>query len=133
MVDDANDRDLGMNSRISRRDFLNGVALTVGASTIAPGLNLFADSNEHDYYPPALTGLRGSHVGSFEVAHSVRDGNFWKTAGKPQALREQYDLVIVGAGISGLSAAHFYRKLGGSKARILLLDNHDDFGGHAKR
>jgi spermidine dehydrogenase len=63
----------------------------------------------------------------------VRDGDFWKTAGKPQPLKEQYDLVIVGAGISGLSAAHFYRKLAGPNARILLLDNHDDFGGHAKR
>ena len=132
-MSDRHDRDLGMNSRISRRDFLNGVALTVGASLVPSGLQAFADGKEHDYYPPALTGLRGSHVGSFEVAHSVRDGDFWKTAGKPQALREQYDLVIVGAGISGLSAAHFYRKIAGPKARILLLDNHDDFGGHAKR
>lgn len=43
-----------------------------------------------------------------------------------------YDLVIVGAGISGLAAAHFYRK-SYPDARILILDNHDDFGGHAKR
>ncbi len=35
-------------------------------------------------------------------------------------------------GISGLSAAHFFRKAR-PDARILLLDNHDDFGGHAKR
>src|SRR5581483_10617533 len=43
------------------------------------------------------------------------------------------DLVVVGAGISGLAAAYFYRKMVGDKARILILDNHDDFGGHAKR
>jgi spermidine dehydrogenase len=110
---------------------MNGVAITVGASLLPSGLMGLAGENE--YYPPALTGLRGSHVGSFEVAHAVRDGDFWKTAGKPQPLREQYDLIIVGAGISGLSAAHFYRMLAGPKARILLLDNHDDFGGHAKR
>jgi spermidine dehydrogenase len=85
-----------------------------------------------DYYPPALTGLRGSHVGSFEVAHSVRDGDFWEKAGKPIETGEPFDLVIVGAGISGLSAAHFFRKAN-PKARVLILDNHDDFGGHAKR
>lgn len=85
------------------------------------------------YYPPALTGLRGSHPGSFETAHSVRDGTFWDSAGKPEDTGETYDLIVVGGGISGLSAAHFYRKGVGSKARILILDNHDDFGGHAKR
>ena len=47
-------------------------------------------------------------------------------------LDEDYDLVVVGAGLSGLAAAHFYREQRPA-ARILLLDNHDDFGGHAKR
>ena len=46
---------------------------------------------------------------------------------------EHYDLAVVGAGISGLSAAYLYRKALGRDCRILLLDNHDDFGGHAKR
>jgi spermidine dehydrogenase len=86
-----------------------------------------------DYYPPALTGLRGSHPGSFDAAHSLRDGTFWDAAGTPQDTGETYDLIIVGGGISGLSAAHFYRKVAGANARILILDNHDDFGGHAKR
>jgi spermidine dehydrogenase len=86
-----------------------------------------------NYYPPALTGMRGSHPGSFDAAHSLRDGTFWESAGKPEDTGETYDLVIVGGGISGLSAAHFYRKATGGKARILILDNHDDFGGHAKR
>ena len=86
-----------------------------------------------NYYPPALTGLRGSHVGSFEAAHSLRDGTFWDAAGTPQDTGEAYDLIIVGGGISGLAAAHFYRKRAGANARILILENHDDFGGHAKR
>jgi spermidine dehydrogenase len=86
-----------------------------------------------DYYPPALTGLRGSHPGSFETAHSLRDGTFWDQVGKPVDTGESYDLVVVGAGISGLAAAHYFRKVAGPKARILILDNHDDFGGHAKR
>jgi spermidine dehydrogenase len=77
--------------------------------------------------------MRGSHPGSFDAAHSLRDGTFWDTAGKPEDTGEAYDLIIVGGGISGLAAAHFYRKATGGKARILILDNHDDFGGHAKR
>ena len=77
--------------------------------------------------------MRGSHPGAFEVAHALRDGNFWGKAGKPVDTGETYDLVVVGGGISGLAAAYFYRKHAGSSARILILDNHDDFGGHAKR
>jgi spermidine dehydrogenase len=83
-----------------------------------------------DRYPPALTGLRGSHDGSWEVAHSLRDGQGWEDG---LDTGESYDLVVVGGGISGLAAAYFYRKALGSDARILVLDNHDDFGGHAKR
>jgi spermidine dehydrogenase len=77
--------------------------------------------------------LRGSHPGSFENAHSLRDGTFWQHAGTPADTGENYDLVIVGGGLSGLSAAHFFRKIAGPKARVLILENHDDFGGHAKR
>jgi spermidine dehydrogenase len=84
-------------------------------------------------YPPALTGLRGSHVGSFETLHALRDGGaFWKSAGTASDTGEEYDLVVVGAGISGLTAAYAYRKAR-PNARVLVLDNHDDFGGHAKR
>ncbi len=124
------DKELGMSRDITRRDFLNGVALTVGAAILPSPL--FAHDKEDDY-PPARTGLRGSHVGSFEVMHSVRDGNFWDTAGKPVDTKETYDLVIVGGGISGLSAAYFFQKIAGPNARILIIENHDDFGGHAKR
>jgi len=135
-MSDLTDPQLGMNRRITRRDFLNGVAITAGAALL-PG-QLFAQGEQvsqtsPDYYPPALTGLRGSHPGSFETAHRLRDGDFWETAGTPQDTGEAFDLIIVGGGISGLAAAHFYQKFAGAKARILILDNHDDFGGHAKR
>ena len=133
----SKDRELGMHREISRRDFLNGVALTVGAAMLPPHLFAAFDQaereNSPDYYPPSLTGMRGSHPGSFEIAHSLRDGTFWQQAGDPIETGETYDLVIVGGGISGLSAAHFSRKAAGPNARILILDNHDDFGGHAKR
>ena len=83
------------------------------------------------HYPPTLTGMRGSHEGSYEVAHALA----WRGE-KPASyteLNEHYDLVVVGAGMSGLAAAWYYRKHMGDSARILILDNHDDFGGHAKR
>src|SRR6266550_3468005 len=134
------DRDLGMHRAITRRDFLNGVA--IGAGTIIanrwlPGLDAqnagpYAQDNP-GYYPPALTGMRGSHDGSFEVSHRLRDGRFWATAGQPASTGESYDLVVVGGGISGLAAAYFYRARTHPGARVLILDNHDDFGGHAKR
>src|SRR2546430_1726708 len=133
------DRELGMFREITRRDFLNGVAVGTGAAAAESWLPALAWA-DHDlapqdkpgYYPPALTGLRGSHPGSFEDAHKLRDGNFWKSSGQPTDTGESYDLIIVGGGISGLAAAYFWRaqKPG---ARILILDNHDDFGGHAKR
>ena len=137
-MSDQRDRALGMGARMTRRDFLNGVAVTAGAALIPPEMwaAAAADLEAQDapgYYPPAKTGLRGSHPGSFEAMHKVRDGAFWEDAPKPVATGESYDLVIVGGGISGLAAAHYFRKAAGDKARILILENHDDFGGHAKR
>jgi spermidine dehydrogenase len=134
-VANSRDRELGMFRKITRRDFLNGVAVTTGAAMMP--WHLLADDQSPEkapgYYPPSLTGMRGSHPGSFEIAHSLRDGTFWDSVGQPEDTGEVYDLIIVGGGISGLAAAHFYRKVAGSSARILILDNHDDFGGHAKR
>ena len=122
-----------MKDNITRRDFLNGTQIAIGTSLLSPWAEaLGATGNEFelgpDYYPPALTGLRGSHNGSWETMHARVAGQTWK----PAVHEEDYDLVVVGAGISGLSAAHFYRREN-PDARILVLDNHDDFGGHAKR
>jgi spermidine dehydrogenase len=115
-------------TRISRRDFLNGVALTI-ASGLTATEQVAANPA---LYPPALTGLRGQHPGSFEVAHELaRAGKRFPDAGLSR--EESYDLVVVGGGISGLAAAWFFRRAAGASARILVLDNHDDFGGHAKR
>ncbi len=128
-----------MAIQITRRDLLNGMAVgAVGAmfpayagepspslgSSVSPG-------GTSTYYPPTLTGMRGSHAGSYEVAHALA----WQGQ-KPdtyESLDEHYDLVIVGAGMSGLAAAWYYLKKAGPEARVLVLDNHDDFGGHAKR
>jgi spermidine dehydrogenase len=134
----SRERELGMDRPIDRRDFLNGVAMGAAAFSGVLGgcAHRTAATNAAmgmgEYYPPALTGLRGSHAGAFETAHSVRDGTFFGTAEMPRDTDGVYDLIIVGAGISGLSAAYFYRAAR-PNARILILDNHDDFGGHAKR
>jgi spermidine dehydrogenase len=126
------DRELGMGADISRRDFIHDAGLAVMGLSL-PLSSIAAGSSEPTapYYPPTRTGLRGSHPGSFEVAHALaREGKSFES---PQDLQEQYDLVVVGAGISGLAAAYYYREKFGQDARILILDNHDDFGGHAKR
>ena len=112
---------------ITRRDFLNGVALGVAAG-LTPAAQLAAQPAR---YPPALVGLRGQHDGSFEVAHAfAREGRRFTFGNLP--IEERYDLVVVGGGLSGLAAVWFYRSKN-PQARILILDNHDDFGGHAKR
>ncbi len=129
------DRRLGMDRDITRRDFIHdlslaslGLALPLGALARSPAGH---PKPERGNYPPVRTGMRGSHPGSFEVAHALARGG--KRFADPTDLDEAYDLVVVGAGISGLAAAYYYRKRFGPDARILILDNHDDFGGHAKR
>jgi spermidine dehydrogenase len=138
---DWSDTELGLDRPIARRDFIGGAAVTIAAgAALAQSGTAAAQAaaaappsvpNAADY-PPVRTGLRGQYPGSFEVAHEARDGRF---AGEVAAddSGEHYDLVIVGGGISGLSAAYLYRQALGDDRKILILDNHDDFGGHAKR
>ncbi len=133
------DRELGMDRPISRRDFLSGVAAGAAGLLVAPrwlraaAVASPAAALASDYYPPALTGLRGSHEGSYAVAHAVRNGDLRVDEQAADDTGERYDLIVVGAGISGLAAAYYFRQVAGPDARILILDNHDDFGGHAKR
>jgi spermidine dehydrogenase len=145
---DPRGRQLGMSRNITRRDFLNGVSVAVGGAALTSLVpqpssaeetrspeagTIFAPERDPAYYPPALMGMRGNHDGTYTYAHQLRDQDFWEQVGTPLRTGESYDLIVVGGGISGLAAAYFYRKHAGPGARILILDNHDDFGGHAKR
>jgi spermidine dehydrogenase len=99
------DKELGMGRRITRRDFMNGVAMSIGATAIPHGLHAQAAmgateaQNAPGYYPPVKTGMRGTHDGSYTVAHAVRDGDFWDHAGAAESTGESYDLVVVGCGM----------------------------------
>ena len=118
---------------ISRRDFLNGVALSLAAGTSLSPFEAFAQtSGASAHYPPLLSGLRGSHAGSFEIAHAVAMAGA-KFGHPDEQTDATYDLVVVGGGISGLAAAYFYLQQQGADKKVLVIDNHDDFGGHAKR
>src|SRR5258705_1101539 len=138
-MSERKDRRLGMSCPITRRDFLNGVAIGAGGLVASdPMLAALlgeerAPEKAPGYYPPALTGMRWNQDGIFTYAHQLRDGERWDAAGAAVKTGEAYDLVVVGGGISGLAAGYFYRKGAGKNARILVFDNHDDFGGHAKR
>ena len=139
------DHELGMDREINRRDFLNGASIAIAGAVLAPGSSeeqgrdaspapaasrfIEGSPSQETYYPPTRTGMRGSHPGSFEVAHEMRFGRTWDDA---QETGEEYDLIVVGGGLSGLGAAYYFRKAM-PEARVLILENHDDFGGHAKR
>jgi|TARA_B110000438_G_scaffold80971_1_gene80878 spermidine dehydrogenase len=131
---------LGMNRDITRRDFINGASVAIGSTFISPSLqasttnkSLSSAQNATGYYPPILEGMRGSHPGSFEIGHLIRDGKRWDNSVDSVDTGEMFDLVVVGGGISGLAAAYFFQKEHGLDTRILIIENHDDFGGHAKR
>ncbi len=116
-----------MSAGITRRDFIDGVATAIVAGAALPGWSQSAGAVA---YPPGLGGMRGSREPDYAAAHALRDGQKYHLEDYP--VSEHIDCLVVGAGLSGLSAAYFLRqKL--PESSILILDNHDDFGGHARR
>jgi spermidine dehydrogenase len=154
------DEELGMNAGISRRDFINGVSMTAAGAMLLPAWSIAQENGAagaapvnisygpgagdpatrpgletggpNEAYPPRKNGMRGSHPGSFEAAHQLRDNPAEQLA-SAIPVDGEYDMIVVGAGMSGLSAAYFFLKNVGRNVKVLILDNHDDFGGHAKR
>jgi spermidine dehydrogenase len=118
-----------MGGDITRREFIDGFACALVAGRAGEALAA-AGPDEPVVYPPGRVGYRGSQPQDFAVAHGVRDGRRYQPNSVP--VSEQYDLIVIGAGIGGLASA-FYLQRARPRARILILDNHDDFGGHARR
>jgi spermidine dehydrogenase len=132
-----NDKRLGMDRPITRRDFLDGIAVMVGGtaalSVVGSGRAAAFPATEDAAYPPRSNGLQGQTDAAQNVMHSVRDGSYWEKAGSLSDTGESYDLIVVGGGISGLAAAFLYRQQAGADKKVLILDPLADFGGHAKR
>ena len=134
-LSDAERQRLGIDAPISRRDFLNGSLAAAGGALALP---VPAGSATGDTF----TGYGG--VGDYarangdtwpvvQAAHRLRDGGFSDAlmGAAPDAGR--FDLVVVGGGIAGLSAAHRFRQLRSADARILILENHAMPGGEARQ
>jgi len=143
MTDRAVLDELGMRRRIPRRDFLNGLAVAIAGTAVATRHATAAapiDTVEQQsgaaaqtLYPPARTGLRGNYEAAVREFDAIQKVAYRQFPAIDTDAGDTYDLVIVGGGISGLAAAHFWRRALGTAQKILVLDNHDDFGGHAKR
>ena len=134
------DRALGMDAEITRRDFLDGVAMVAVGGTMVPplagGTPVDAETasppppmsaQQAANYPPRITGLRGQTDAAKNAGHALRDGRAFSS---PVDTGEFYDLVVVGAGMAGLGAAYFYRKQI-PQSKVLVIDGCQDFGGHA--
>lgn len=127
------DKRLGMDRPITRRQFFDGVAVAAGsvAALAMMGGQAQAFTPTDSAYPPTSNGLQGQTEQARLVMHAIRDEEF--TAAPATDTGEAYDLVVVGAGISGLAAAFLWRQQAGADKRVLLIDPLADFGGHAKR
>ncbi|HJN00466.1 MAG TPA: NAD(P)-binding protein [Gammaproteobacteria bacterium] len=139
------EKELGMDKSITRRDFFIGSSLILGSAAIGSGRDVYGQPNsrgdysfnvDSDWYGPGGIGdYKQSHGNTPELiktAHEIRAGRFNTEAEYAVDSGEEYDLVVVGGGFSGLSAAYHFNRLNPS-GRILILDNHPIFGGEAKR
>ncbi|MCW3002776.1 MAG: dependent oxidoreductase [Conexibacter sp.] len=138
------DESLGLDANITRKDFLNATLLGVGAALLASPSPLAAMERVAGSVaapPDSWTGPGG--VGDYaasngntkpvlDAAHKIRDGVYAK-AGAPVDTGEVYDLIVVGGGITGLTAAHFFAKSSGGAMTCLVLENHPIFGGEARQ
>jgi spermidine dehydrogenase len=138
------DKSIGMEDRITRRDFLNATLLASGSLLLnsASPAELLAEQakarpNEDDWTGYGGIGdyanSNGNTFGVLEAGHQIRDGLFESLPASVIDTGETYDCVVVGGGISGLAAALIFQRQAGAGQTCLVLDNHPIFGGEAKR
>jgi spermidine dehydrogenase len=138
------DAALGLNSSITRRDFLGATLLASGAALLEPlsPAELLRAASQPADAPDDWTGYGG--VGEYAVSngntrevlqagHAIRDAVYKKIPDTVVDTGELYDCVIIGGGISGLAAALFFQRQAGASAKSLILENHPIFGGEAKQ
>jgi len=134
---DSAERDLGLDVPITRRDFLNSTLLASGAVLLHTKAPFLLQSQSAAWEGPGGVGdyarSHGNMWSAVTTAHELRDGTLGGESARQRATDtgEQYDLIVVGGGLSGLGAAYYFQKLRGG--RVLVLDNHPMIGGEAKR
>lgn len=142
------ERELGMDREITRRDFLNTVALGSGMAlltTTAPGvakaISATQSASKASLWHP-WTGYGGvgdyamSNGNTWDVVnagHGIRDNLYGSSIATATSTGETYDLVIIGGGFAGTIAAYTFMKETQRKRPCLILDNHPLIGGEAKR
>jgi len=141
------DKALGLEQRITRRDFLDATLLASGGLLLAPVspaqlLAKAAAKSAENQANDDWTGYggvgdyansNGNTTGVMEAGHQIRDGMFERVPASAIDTGETYDCVVVGGGISGLTAALIFQRQAGKGKTCLVLDNHPIFGGEAKR
>jgi spermidine dehydrogenase len=131
-------RRLGLGRHITRRDFVNGMMVGAGGLMVSGCIGLRSESNvpakTADLLPSSkkfYLGGDGANIGNtITDGHLVRDSYNFGTAADTD---ETYDLVVVGGGLGGLTAAYFYNRDTTRDVKVLILDNHSDFGGDSQR
>ncbi|HEY2933423.1 MAG TPA: NAD(P)-binding protein [Acidobacteriota bacterium] len=126
-----------MSQPVTRRDFLNASLLGAG-SVLLHGLSpleLQAQKQSWDGYSGVgdYSGSNGNTQEVLQIAHRIRDGEFDQLPADIEDTGETFDLIIVGGGMSGLGAAHLFKKTKKPGQKCLLLENHRVFGGESKR
>ena len=139
------DKELGLDRDITRRDFVYGSSILLSSAVVGCGKSTDKKSHSNSDYsfdvsanwygPGGIGDYAKSHGNTPELiktAHEIRSGRFNTEIAYAVDSAEEYDLVVVGGGFSGLSAAYHFNRLNPS-GRVLILDNHPLFGGEAKR
>lgn len=137
------DNDLQLSDGISRRDFVNGTLVGFGAALLTSSFSSVAKSQHAGAaFNDPWSGFGG--VGDYarsngnvasvrQAAHLIRDGLTSKLIENVEDTGEEYDMVIIGGGFSGIGAAYEFHKKYGNTKKCLIIENHPVFGGEAKQ